>query len=522
MTFNKINNSEFDSKFTLNHSLKALTYLKTRGFNQVFYDKIKSMMDYICIFFNTYENLLFHSSFIVISAICSFLIFIISQTVVPREISMGRDAYLYMLVAERWLNGWIFINVNYDFGLSLFEILAISLGSLFGLDPIQSLIIFFSTVSCLSMFLLAILSRILTNNRWSYHVAIIFVATDFTLVYLSVRPLTDTFHAMLILLIILIQIKLLKFFSNEGTMQHSNINILLLALSLGVCSGIITTVRHSAITFLLLIILLWGAFIFLCDAQTKRKITLFSLIIFPSLLIMISYLFLRCTILGDIKYLFYFGATSNIWIDSPYEQWYYFMRGLPNPTLHEYLQTHTLNYIFQRELLGIFSIFREFIGHFSVLLFFLVLGVISLFRKNYRIIFILFAPIFYVVVIYGWFWNYIYHLRLIRYLLPTFYIFYLISIYSIQFLLTEIGDRQTSTRFKDMYIGLSVVFLGLYLIIRAFFNLKRFAFDGFDLPLLSGTIAFLLIFGVFFIIFYPKKIKEMTIDNLRSVIQRYL
>ncbi len=500
--------------------------MENRSLDQRLYCRIKKTIDHIWFFFKIHENLIFNSSFIVLSVLSAFYIFIISLNTVPREINMGKDAALYLRMAETWLKGQIYIDVNYDFGLSLFMIPVILLGSAFSIDSIQSLILFFSLVGCVNMFLVTILSNDLTKNKWSRHLAVIFVIIDFNLVYLSVRPLTDTFHAMLILVIILIQIKLLKYLNEDTETQNFNIRTPLLAMSLGVCLGLLTTIRHAALILLILISLLWGVYIFRSRTSMRSKIKLISLIVLPASIITISYLFSRCAILGDIKYFFYFGANSNIWVDSYSEQWYYVHQGLPNPTFREYLQTHSLSYIVQREFLGVFQILREqFIGQYSNLLFFLALGVFVIFRKNYRINLILLAPVFYTLVVYGWLWSiWPYSLRPVRYLLPVLYLAYLIIVYAIHYLVVEIENIQTSAKSKDVCIGLSVFSVCLYLIIRASIHFTKFLVltNGFDFPVKTAVIALTLILGIFIVVFYPKKTKESTIDNLRSVIQRYL
>lgn len=493
--------------------------MENGSFIQMLFLRIRLIKEKVLAIFNDHEKFIFNSSFVFLFVICSFYIFMTASSLVPYELGEGEDATFYLTVAEMWLKGQISIDVNYSFGLSLIEVPVILFGSIVTLDPIQSMVVFFLLVGCLNMCLLAVLSRTLTGNKWSYHLAFILVISDFRLVFISVRPLTDTVHATIILLMILIQIKLLDLLNGETRALNSLNKTPFLALALGVCSGILTTIRQTAFIFLLIVFFLWGVFLYGGRISRKEKATLLALIVIPAMIITFSYLFARSYILGDIRYLFYFGANSNIWVDSYAEQWYYVNNNLSNPTLSDYLQTHSMKSILQREVWGILYIFLHLFEHFSVFLIFLALGALILFRNNYRISLVLLAPVFYLVTIYGWFWIWLHNER---FLLPIYYIFYLITIYGINHLFTKTTDKQTSLRSLGFYFVIAIFLVSAYLITLSYFRLKIYLSNySFDFILTTSIIAFLVLFGFFTLIFYHKTTKELIIHKLR-LLKRYL
>lgn len=447
--------------------------------------------------FKKRESSIFIITLFFTSVLCISYIGMMANLYVPQEINKGEDAYVYYSVANEWIEGRYQININYDFGLSILEILFISTGFLLSLDPIQSLIILFSFLSLFNICLLSYLLKMIINSKWILPLSLVLVMINDFLIMMSVLPLTDSLHTTLILLIILIELRLYILLSKDETSFQTN-KIRIQFLVLGICFGIILSIRHASLIFLLLSFFIIIVYISQLKISLRKKFECQFLIIFPSLLLSLSYFISRCLLLGDINYFYYFGANSNIWIDSLPEMWYYFNNGLSNPTLNEYLENHSLFYIFQRELLGILHIFtRSLFPQYIV--FFLAIGFAVLLERDYKILIIFVTPILYISSVYGWFWDNIMSPQ--RYLLPVHYIFYIATVIAIFYLIFK-ND--------NINIILACLFVSVFWVAERIIEfptnfMEIFSAEFTKIPFLSFFILFISFFILISIFFFPWK-----------------
>lgn len=271
----------------------------------------------------------------------------------------------------------------------------------------------------------------------------------------------------------------------------------MLSLCLGLCLGIITTIRHASLIFLLFILMVVTVFLFFQKISVKRKLKLLSLVILPAIIISASYLVFRCVLLGDIKFLLNFGANSNLWIDSSEELWYYQSNGLPNPSLNDYLQEHTLFYIIQREFSGILHIFTgSLFPQFSI--FFIALGFIVLIRKNFTALIIILIPIIYIVVTYGWLWDCC--VSTLRYLLPIYYIFYILTAIAISYIASQCSDL--SIKIASI---LSIFFWFRLFIYFPINFLELFISAINKISLMAVIVSYIAFLGISILLFYSSR-----------------